>query len=118
MIPHKINELTVNMNPIKLREYLAAGLPVVATPLPEVRRYEPGVRIAQGVDGWIAALEQALKDRSAEADQRRSALVAGEDWSVRIATIVREMQKVAGAELRGSGVRGRESGVRNPKHDS
>lgn len=101
MIPHKINELTLNMNPIKLREYLAAGLPVVSTPLPEVMGYQPGVRIAQGVDGWVAALEQAIADRSEDADRRRSALVADEDWSVRVQTIVQELDKVAGpAEIR------------------
>jgi glycosyltransferase involved in cell wall biosynthesis len=88
IIPHKVNELTVNMNPIKLREYLAAGLPVVASPLPEVRRYEPEVRLAQGVDGWLAALEKAIADRSPEADRRRSQMVAGEGWEVRVQTLV------------------------------
>jgi hypothetical protein len=68
----------------------------VANLLPELRRYEPGVRIAEGVDCWIAALEQAIADRSGEADQRRSALVADEDWSMRVRTIVREIHKVAG----------------------
>jgi glycosyltransferase involved in cell wall biosynthesis len=95
MIPHKINELTLNMNPIKLREYLAAGLPVVATPLPEARRYEPGVRIAEGVDGWVAALEAAVHDRSPEADRRRSALVEGEDWSVKVRAIVEAVKAVS-----------------------
>lgn len=86
-IPHKINELTRNMNPIKLREYLAAGLPVVSTPLPEVRVYEPEVRVAEGADGWVAALEKAIADRSPENDRRRSALVASEGWAVRVQAI-------------------------------
>lgn len=88
IIPHKVNELTRNMNPIKLREYLAAGLPVVSSPLPEVQVYEPEVRTAVGVEAWLAALEAALADRSADADQRRSELVAGEDWSVRVQNIL------------------------------
>jgi glycosyltransferase involved in cell wall biosynthesis len=88
VIPHKMNELTRNMNPIKLREYLAAGLPVVSSPLPEVMAYEPAVRTAVGVDAWVDALEAAMRDRSAEADRRRSALVADQDWSVRVRTLV------------------------------
>jgi len=36
MIPFKINDLIKATSPIKLYEYLAAGLPVVATPMPEV----------------------------------------------------------------------------------
>lgn len=94
MIPHKITELTINMNPIKLREYLAAGLPVVSSPLPEVRAYEPEVRIADGVEEWIAQIDRAIADRSPEADRRRSDLVAHEDWSVRVAAILREIDQL------------------------
>jgi Glycosyl transferases group 1 len=36
LIPHKVNELTRHMNPIKLREYLSAGLQIVSTDLPEM----------------------------------------------------------------------------------
>ena len=46
LIPFKINDLTRAVNPIKLREYLAAGLPVVSTPLPEVKHYEHLVNLA------------------------------------------------------------------------
>ncbi len=35
--PFEINELTLAANPLKVREYLAAGLPVVSTDIPEVR---------------------------------------------------------------------------------
>jgi glycosyltransferase involved in cell wall biosynthesis len=93
-IPHKINDLTRNMNPIKLREYLAAGLPVVSTPLPEVKVYEPEVRIAEGADGWVAALEKAVADRSPENDRRRSAMVAAEGWPVRVRTICDELVRL------------------------
>ena len=34
ILPFVMNELTLAANPLKLREYLAAGLPVVASPLP------------------------------------------------------------------------------------
>ncbi len=47
LIPFKLNALTRAVNPIKLREYLAAGLPVVSTPLPEVERYA-GVKKGSG----------------------------------------------------------------------
>ncbi len=38
--PFAINELTLAANPLKVREYLAAGLPVVSTDIPEVRILE------------------------------------------------------------------------------
>lgn len=36
LIPFPVSEVTANANPLKAREYLAAGLPVVSTPVPEV----------------------------------------------------------------------------------
>ena len=36
LMPFRVNELTMNANPLKAREYLAAGLPVVSTAIPEV----------------------------------------------------------------------------------
>ena len=44
-VPFASGPLTEAVNPIKLREYLAAGRPVVSTPMPEVERYAPAVRL-------------------------------------------------------------------------
>src|SRR5262249_58655080 len=50
LMPFKLNELTLNANPLKVREYLAAGLPGVSTDIPQVRR--PGLgRPAPGPPG-------------------------------------------------------------------
>ncbi|PQP33882.1 glycosyltransferase family 1 protein, partial [Desulfobacteraceae bacterium SEEP-SAG9] len=46
LIPFKINELTVSVNPLKLMEYFSLGLPVVSTPLPEVVKHKENVAIA------------------------------------------------------------------------
>lgn len=44
MIPLRLNDLVRCVNPVKLYEYLAAGIPVISTPLPEVVPYsEEGV---------------------------------------------------------------------------
>ncbi|MBN1920599.1 MAG: glycosyltransferase [Anaerolineae bacterium] len=44
MIPFVLNDLIRGTSPIKLYEYLAAGLPVVSTPMPEVLVFqEPGI---------------------------------------------------------------------------
>ena len=60
LVPFKINELTKAVNPIKLREYLAAGLPVVSTPLPEVKACGPWVRIAADAEEFVGAVEAEL----------------------------------------------------------
>jgi len=81
IVPFRISELTLSVNPIKLREYAAAGLPVVASDLPEVRRCGDIARCAVGLDAWEAALRTALAE-GGDADARRaqSERVRGEDW--------------------------------------
>src|SRR5690606_13415752 len=49
-IPYRVEERMQFVNPLKLREYLSAGLPVVSTPIPEVARYRDTCRIAATAD--------------------------------------------------------------------
>jgi hypothetical protein len=79
-----MNELTLRVNPLKLREYLAAGLPVVSTPLPEVVRYNGLVHIAVSKSGFLEAIDLALKERSPENDRRRVEAMRSENWESRV----------------------------------
>ncbi len=60
ILPFVDNELTVAANPLKLREYLAAGLPVVASPLPEVRKFDHLLRTASGPEEFLQQIEAYL----------------------------------------------------------
>ncbi len=81
IVPFRESELTRNVNPIKLREYLAAGLGVVSTPLPESRVYEPEVTIASDAGAFADACVAAA-NRATRADRiRRARLVADETWT-------------------------------------
>ncbi|HSS29711.1 MAG TPA: glycosyltransferase, partial [Nitrospiraceae bacterium] len=84
VIPFRMNELTLRVNPLKLREYLAAGLPVVSTPLPEVVRYNGLVHIAVNKSGFLEAIDLALKERSPENDRRRVEAMRSENWESRV----------------------------------
>ncbi len=81
LIPFAISELTVAVNPIKLREYLAAGRPVVSTPLPEVQPYADVVTIADPGAAFGDAVTRtlAIHDTQALRDKRR-ARVQGDSW--------------------------------------
>ena len=63
LMPFAINEATRFISPTKTPEYLAAGCPVVSTPVVDVvRGYGTleGVGIAGDADAFVAACEQAL----------------------------------------------------------
>jgi glycosyltransferase involved in cell wall biosynthesis len=82
IVPFRISELTLSVNPIKLREYAAAGLPIVASNLPEIRRCADIARCASGLSEWQAALRDAVA-RGQDSTERRaqSARVLDQDWS-------------------------------------
>ena len=94
IVPFRMTELTKSVNPIKLREYAAAGLPVVSTGLPEVVKCGDIVRIADGFDSWVRELQAAMKDGAEPAWRvEQSARVADEDWSAvceRISALIAE----------------------------
>lgn len=87
IIPFRTNDLTTRVNPLKLREYLAAGLPVVSTPLPEVARYNGLVHLADGVQAFAAGIEAALDERSEAMRQRRVKALQAEGWDARVEQI-------------------------------
>ena len=80
LIPFRMNRLTRAVNPIKLREYLAAGLPVVSAPLETVRRYAPAVQTAETLDEFLAACERALATAGNGQQRARQDLVRSEGW--------------------------------------
>lgn len=81
IVPFVKSELTRSVNPIKLREYAAAGLPIVATDLPEARECSEITSCASSVAEWKAALAEAVR-RGGDPEERRrqSARAASRDW--------------------------------------
>ena len=69
ILPFALNESTRFISPTKTPEYLAAGLPVVSTPIRDVvRTYGTSgyAQIADSTEAFEAAIEQALTDKSAD----------------------------------------------------
>ncbi|HEY0861947.1 MAG TPA: glycosyltransferase [Pseudoxanthomonas sp.] len=84
IIPYRMNRQVANANPLKLREYLATGKPVVSTYNPEIAKFSRWVRIAEDREGFLNALDQALAEDSDAAAQARVAAVAAQTWDRRV----------------------------------
>lgn len=95
IIPYRRQERMEFVNPIKLREYLAAGLPVVSTSVPEVVRYGERCAIADTAPDFVKAIEAALGSGSREARRQRAAAMANESWSARVAEVARTIERIA-----------------------
>lgn len=89
ILPFRINELTLAANPLKLREYLAAGLPVVATAIPEAERLAPWVRVGHGHDGFLAELDAVFEDGARGPRPEISRAMDTESWDQKVAEMTR-----------------------------
>jgi len=79
IMPWNRNEWIQACNPVKLKEYLAVGRPVVSTPFPELDRFEGLVEVADTAGGFTEAIVRVLSQPGDAA--RRRARVADETWS-------------------------------------
>ncbi len=83
LVPFRLGPEGANASPIKLYEYLAAGLPVLATPIPECEAV-PEVEVAASVSGFSDLLDRARGSRRSEEFRRRALDRARRnDWSER-----------------------------------
>lgn len=96
IMPWLKNEWIEKCNPIKLKEYLAMGFPVVSMRFSELKPYESLVYGADSHDEFVAALDRALQDREIDLSQQRRDAVANDSWD-RIAARVGELLKIKGA---------------------
>jgi len=91
IIPYRHNRQVENANPLKLREYLATGRPVVSVGNPEINKFARWVRIAEGREVFLAELDAALRDDTPEAMAERVAAVAGQSWDARVVEVLQEV---------------------------
>lgn len=97
IIPYRLQDPRMqSVNPLKLREYLAAGLPVVSVDLPEVRGISDDVFIAQGAHEFVKKIGQALKEDSPARKYQRSKQMAFHSWEARVSQIEQILRKGGG----------------------
>lgn len=91
IIPFVINELTISVNPLKLIEYFACGVPVVSTDLPEVRKFDEITYIANDPSSFVACIAKALLEDNEEKRQKRKSIASAYSWEAvteRFSTLV------------------------------
>ena len=93
VIPYRLTRQVVNSAPLKLREYLATGKPVVAVLCAEIERFAGLVRLARGPEQFIDEIEAALLNDT-EADRaRRIDATSNMTWDARIGEVVEAVER-------------------------
>jgi len=84
LMPYKQNRHAEHISPLKLYDYLAAGIPVAATNIPATRKFGQYVQLADCVDDFQGAVHAALNDHSPERDEARRSVAAHHAWEAKV----------------------------------
>jgi glycosyltransferase involved in cell wall biosynthesis len=97
VIPCALNQYTRSMFPMKFFEYLAAGKPVVTTPLDAITEYADACFVAGTIDEFSAALERVFA--GIVPDKERGVRMARQHtWDTRLDEMLRVMEQSMAAK--------------------
>lgn len=100
LIPFCLNDQTSAIYPLKINEYLAAGLPVVSTNFTDLRAFEPMVSVCDTADAFMEAIRYALQEKDDTLPMQRLAMAEGNSWENRgkqFATVLEQVLEQKGA---------------------
>jgi len=85
ILPYPINELTVNINPLKFMECLSTEIPIVTTPLPDLKKYSPTIGWAENSNKFIEYVNYFLnkenEDNLKERLKKTRLYLSGQSWT-------------------------------------
>lgn len=102
LIPFKINPLTISVNPLKLMEYFSLGLPVVSTPLPEVKKHQNLVHIASDPKTFSDAVRKVLNEDDESARLSRKTIAEQHGWEKKSLALRRWIEEELELKIGGS----------------
>ncbi len=88
LMPWLQNKWIEHCNPVKLKEYLALGKPVVSTPFPELRRCKPLCYEASGAAAFASAIDRALEEDSPSRRKHRRTWAAQHTWDAKFERVL------------------------------
>ncbi|MEO1264830.1 MAG: glycosyltransferase, partial [Pseudomonadota bacterium] len=97
ILPASTNDWIAACNPIKLKEYLASGKPIVAADIPALDGWRDVISVADDANAFAHALNNAI----AVPTRDRSERLASETWDAKAALILDAVKACARAKSAG-----------------
>jgi len=82
-IPYIVNALSDALSPLKFREYLATGRPILSTPIAAAAEFDAVIRIASTAEDWQEEIQNSLSENLRSRRNEVTAALAGESWRER-----------------------------------
>ncbi len=94
LMPFKSNAWIEAFSPIKLKEYLALGKPIVTTGFPELSEYAELVYVGEDARRFAECVARAVREDSVSMQQKRRQRVSGHSWESKAQLVVRALAGV------------------------
>ncbi len=95
LIPFEKNDFTKGIYPLKINEYLAAGIPVVSTDFADLTDFTESTSITKTNEGFIEAIRQELSSDNPDLAKVRMQIAEKNDWTSRAVLLNQLIEKVA-----------------------
>lgn len=93
LIPYHLTPQVLHANPIKLREYLAMGKPIVSVSTPEIDKFSAQVRIGRSREDLLAHLDDAVEIGMTPADiAAQTALASTMTWDANLRRVIERVE--------------------------
>lgn len=91
IMPWRQTQWIESCNPVKLKEYLALGKPIVSTPFGELQKYRDVVYVAQTPEDFAKCIQQALAEDRPEYVAARRKKVQAATWDSKARLVLDEL---------------------------
>lgn len=98
IMPWRQNRWIEACNPIKLKEYLALGKPVISTPFPQLQEYKDVVYEARTPEEFSEKIKLALKEDSPRLIAARREKVRNQTWDSKAQLVLNELFNGSGRQ--------------------
>jgi glycosyltransferase involved in cell wall biosynthesis len=99
IMPWLQNDWIEYCNPVKLKEYLALGIPVVTTPIPQASEYPRLLNVANTPEGFVQAIRAAIAADNGHLRQLRKKAVENDSWQHKADEVLQLVSKIADGTL-------------------
>jgi len=87
IVPFVKTKLTQNIYPLKINEYLAAGLPVIASNFSnDIKSFDHVAYIEDTHEGFLHAIRSAIRENTPERVKERMSVASQNSWTARVET--------------------------------
>jgi len=99
LIPFRVNKFTEGVYPYKFNEYLAAGIPIVTTALPDLEEYSDNIGYSRTYEEFLLNCKKAINCEFCEKIKHYDAIAFNNSWDKKAETLNKILIKNLGIEL-------------------